>query len=399
LRQLVGGEKRAATPTAVLIAAAALLSAVTPVLAQSFSEIDATVHEGIEQGIYPGAVVVIGRRDSLLYARGYGHFTWNSASQVPTPDSTFWDIASITKVVGTASAVMRLIEAGRLGLDDPVRRYLPRFSGGLKDRVTVRMLLDHTSGLRSYAPLFKLARTRESAVALLYTERPNRRPGDLAVYSDLNAMLLGLIVESVSKMQLDRFVTREVFEPLEMSQTTYHPSAAIRRRTVPSALWRGQPVQGQVNDPNAAILGGAAGHAGIFSTGLDLARYAQTWLRGGAGPNGQWVSPSTLKTFLTRGANSGPRLLGWDTPELNNDEPSLFGTLISDAAYGHTGFTGTEMWIDPTRDLFLVFLTNRTFAPRMRDSAHRLRFIRTELSDAAIRLVPHACQQELVAQC
>jgi CubicO group peptidase (beta-lactamase class C family) len=399
LTQLAGGEKRAATPTAVLIAAAALLSAVTPAWAQSFSEIDATVREGIEQGIYPGAVVVIGRRDSLLYARGYGHFTWNPASQVPTPDSTFWDIASITKVVGTASAVMRLIEAGRLGLDDPVRRYLPRFSGGLKDRVTVRMLLDHTSGLRSYAPLFKLARTRESAVTLLYAERPNRRPGDLAVYSDLNAMLLGLIVESVSKMPLDRFVAREVFEPLEMSQTTYHPSAAIRRRTVPSALWRGQPVQGQVNDPNAAILGGAAGHAGIFSTGLDLARYAQTWLREGAGPNGQWVSPSTLKTFLTRGANSGPRLLGWDTPELNNDEPSLFGTLISDAAYGHTGFTGTEMWIDPTRDLFLVFLTNRTFAPKMRDSAHRLRFIRTELSDAAIRLVPHACQQELVAQC
>jgi CubicO group peptidase (beta-lactamase class C family) len=399
LTQLVGGKKRAAAPTAVLIAAAALLSAVTPALAQSFSEIDATVHEGIEQGIYPGAVVVIGRRDSLLYARGYGHFTWNPASQVPTPDSTFWDIASITKVVGTASAVMRLIEAGRLRLDDPVRRYLPRFSGGLKDRVTVRMLLDHTSGLRSYAPLFKLARTRESAVALLYTERPNRRPGDLAVYSDLNAMLLGLIVESVSKTPLDRFVAREVFEPLEMSQTTYHPSVAIRRRTVPSALWRGQPVQGQVNDPNAAILGGAAGHAGIFSTGLDLARYAQTWLREGAGPNGQWVSPSTLKTFLTRGANSGPRLLGWDTPELNKDEPSLFGTLISDAAYGHTGFTGTEMWIDPTRDLFIFFITNRTFAPKMRDSAHRLRFIRTELSDAAIRLVPHACQQELVAQC
>jgi CubicO group peptidase (beta-lactamase class C family) len=111
------------------------------------------------------------------------------------------------------------------------------------------------------------------------------------------------------------------------------------------------------------------------------------------------VNPSTLKLFLTRGANSGPRLLGWDTPELNKDEPSLFGTLISDAAYGHTGFTGTEIWIDPTHDLFLVFLTNRTFDPRARNAAHRLRAIRTELSDAAIRLVPHGCQQELVAQC
>jgi CubicO group peptidase (beta-lactamase class C family) len=383
----------------LLLGCSAALYGMTPVLAQSFDEVDATVREGIERGIYPGAVVVIGRSDSLLYARGYGHFTWSTRSPVPTPDSTYWDIASITKVLGTMSAAMRLVDAGRLDLDAPVRRYLPRFSGGLKDQVTVRMLLDHTSGLRSYAPLFKRARTRTQALEVLYAERPIRRPGDLAVYGDMNAVFLGLVIESVSKLPLDRFVAREVFEPLRLEQTTYHPMAAVRRRTVPTALWRGLPVQGQVNDPNAAILGGAAGHAGIFATGMDLARYAQVWLRGGAGPNGQWVSPSTLKLFLTRGANSGPRLLGWDTPELNKDEPSLYGTLISDAAYGHTGFTGSELWIDPTHDLFLVFLTNRTFDPKVRNSGHRLRSIRTELSDAAIRLVPRGCQQELVAEC
>lgn len=376
-----------------------LLLEAAPLPGQAFTEIDATVQEGIDRGLYPAAVVVIGRRDSLLYARGYGHFTWSPRSAVPSPDSTYWDIASITKVLGTTSAVMRLVDAGRVDLDAPASRYLPRFSGGLRDQVTVRMLLDHTSGLRSYAPLFKLARTRASALDLLYAERPNRRPGDLPVYSDLNAMFLGLLVESVSEMPLDRFVAREVFEPLGLEQTTYHPPPAVRRRTVPSALWRGQPVQGQVNDPNAAILGGAAGHAGIFTTGMDLARYAQVWLREGVGPNGQWVSASIMKNFLTRGVTSGPRLLGWDTPELNKEEPSLFGTLISDAAYGHTGFTGTELWIDPTRDLFLVFFTNRTFDPKVRDAAHRLRSIRTELSDAAIRLVPHGCQQELVSQC
>jgi CubicO group peptidase (beta-lactamase class C family) len=344
-------------------------------------------------------VVVIGRSDSILYARGYGHFTWSPKSAVPTPDSTYWDIASITKVVGTASAVMRLVDAGRIDLDAPVRLYLPRFSGGPKDQVTIRMLLDHTSGLRSYAPFFKQTRSRERAIELLYAEHLIRRPGESPVYSDLNAILLGLVVESIAGMPLDRFVQREVFEPLELQQTTYRPPPSIHRRTVPSAVWRGQPVQGQVNDPNAALFGGAAGHAGIFSTGMDLARYAQVWLRGGAGPNGQWVSPATVKRFLTPGSKSGPRLLGWDTPEQTPDEPSLFGTLISDAAYGHTGFTGTEIWIDPTRDLFLVFLTNRTFDPRVRNSAHGLRTIRTELSDAAIRLVPHACQQELVAQC
>jgi CubicO group peptidase (beta-lactamase class C family) len=380
--------------TAVLLPATAI-----SVQAQSFAEIDQAVEQGIGSGVYPGAVVVIGRSDSILYARGYGHFTWSPKSPVPSPDSTFWDIASISKVMGTASAVMRLVDAGHVNLDAPVRRYLPRFAGGSKDQVTVRMLLDHTSGLRSYAPLFKQARSRAQAIDLLYGERPVRRPGELPLYSDLNAIFLGLLVETVSGMSLDRFVAREVFEPLDLQQTTYHPSAVLRRRTMPSAVWRGQPVQGQVNDPNAAILGGAAGHAGIFSTGLDLARYAQVWLRSGSGPDGQWVSAATVRRFLTRGPNSGPRLLGWDTPEQNLDEPSLFGTLISDAAYGHTGFTGTELWIDPARDLFLVFLTNRTFDPRVRDSMHRLRSVRVELSDAAIRLVPHGCQQELVAQC
>jgi CubicO group peptidase (beta-lactamase class C family) len=367
--------------------------------AQSFTEIDQAAKQGIQAGVYPGAVVVIGRSDSIIYARGYGHFTWSPKTPVPSPDSTLWDIASISKVMGTASAVMRLVDAGHVNLDAPVGRYLPRFAGGLRDQVTVRMLLDHTSGLRSYAPLFKQARSRAQAIDLLYTERPVRRPGDLPVYSDLNAIFLGLLVEAVSGMSLDRFVSREVFEPLDLQQTTYHPSAVLRRRTMPSAVWRGQPVQGQVNDPNAAILGGAAGHAGIFSTGLDLARYAQVWLRWGSGPKGQWVSAATVRRFLTRGPNTGPRLLGWDTPEQNVDEPSLYGTLISDAAYGHTGFTGTELWIDPARDLFLVFLTNRTFDPKVHDSMHRLRSVRVELSDAAIRLVPHGCQQELIAQC
>jgi CubicO group peptidase (beta-lactamase class C family) len=382
-----------------LILAFALGSVVSPDPAQSFAEIDQLAEAGTRQGIYPGAVVVIGRRDSILYARGYGHFTWSPRSPVPSPDSTYWDIASITKVVGTASAVMRLVDAGRIELDAPVRRYLPRFSGGLKDQVTIRMLLDHTSGLRSYAAFFKQTRSRDRAVELLYSERLIRRPGDEPLYSDLNAILLGVVVENVAGMPLDRFVHREVFEPLELHQTTYRPPPSIHRRTVPTALWRGHPVQGQVNDPNAALFGGAAGHAGIFSTGMDLARYAQVWLRAGAGPNGQWVSRATIKRFLTPSSNSGPRLLGWDTPEVNKDEPSLYGTLISDAAYGHTGFTGTEIWIDPTRDLFLVFLTNRTFDSKVRNSAHSLRAIRTELSDAAIRLVPHACQQELVAGC
>jgi CubicO group peptidase (beta-lactamase class C family) len=376
------------------------MSPLAPSAAQSYADVDRAALAGIRDGLYPGAVVIIGRRDSILYARGYGHFTWNPASRVPDPDSTLWDIASITKVVATAASAMRLADGGTLDLDAPVRRYLPRFSGGLKNRVTVRMLLDHTSGLKSYVPIYKKAgRSRTRMVDLLYAQPLIRPPGDSAEYSDLNSMLLGLLVESVSGSALDRFADTAVFHPLGMTETRFRPPARLKRRIAPAGIWRGQPVPGDVNDQNAAAFGGVAGHAGVFSTGRDLARFAQVWLRDGMGPTGQWVRPATLRQFLTKGPRSGTRLLGWDSPELNGEEPSIYGTLITQSAYGHTGFTGTELWIDPSHDLFLVFLTNRAFDPRARDSVKGLKVVRTELSDAAIRLVPHTCAQELVARC
>lgn len=371
-----------------------------PALGQSFADIDAAVRDGIEKGLYPGAVVVIGRRDSVLYTRGYGHFTWDPSSSVPDPDSTLWDIASITKVVATASVALRLVDRGKLDLDAPVHRYLPRFTGGLKNRVTVRMLLDHTSGLKSYVPLYqKAGHNRQRMVNLLYAQPLLRTPGDSAEYSDLNALLLGLVVEKVSGLSLDQAARREVFTPLGMGQTMFRPPASLRRRIVPSGMWRGMPVPGDVNDQNAAAMGGVAGHAGVFSTGMDLARYATAWLRNGDAAGGRWVRAETMQGFLVRGPRSGPRLLGWDSPEFKPDEPSVFGTLVSDASYGHTGFTGTELWVDPARDLYLVFLTNRAFDPRIRDSLKELKTVRASLSDATVRLVPHGCKQELVARC
>jgi CubicO group peptidase (beta-lactamase class C family) len=311
-----------------------------------------------------------------------------------------WDVASITKIVSTTSIAMRLVDQAKLDLDAPVRRYLPRFSGGPKDQVTVRMLLDPTSGLKSYVPFYVKARgSRSRAIDLLYAQPLVRVPGDSAEYSDLNALFLGLILERVSGVPLDRLARREVFEPLGMSQTMYRPGRSLKRRIVPSGMWRGKPVPGDVNDQNAVAMGGVAGHAGVFSTGMDLARYATVWLRSGVGPQGEWVRPETVRRFLTKGPRSGSRLLGWDTPELKPDEPSVFGTLVSDAGYGHTGFTGTELWIDPARDLYLVFLTNRAFDPRVRESLKELKVVRATLSDAAVRLVPHGCTQELVARC
>ncbi len=386
--------------TGWLCGALAMTLGAVPAPGQAFAGIDDAVRDGIRKGIYPGAVVIVGRRDSLLYARGYGRFTWSRSSPVPHPDSTIWDIASITKIVSSTSVAMRLVERRKLDLDAPVRRYLPRFSGGPKNQVTVRMLLDHTSGLKSYVPFYVKSRgSRSRTIDLLYAQPLVRAPGDSAEYSDLNALILGLVLEKVSGVPLDRLAKREVFEPLGLTETMYKPAARLKRRIAPSGIWRGQPVPGDLNDQNAVAMGGVAGHAGVFSTGMDLARYAQVWLRDGVGPNGPWVTTETIRRFLVKGPRSGSRLLGWDTPEFKPDEPSVFGSLISDAAYGHTGFTGTELWVDPARDLFLVFLTNRAFDPRVRESVKELKVVRAALSDATVRLVPHGCDQQLVARC
>lgn len=365
-----------------------------PASAQDFAGVDAAVRLGIRKGLYPGAVVVVGRRDTLLYARGYGHLTWNARSPLPSPDSTLWDLASITKVVATASSVLKLVDSGVVKLDDPVIRYLPRFGGGAKDRVTVRMLLDHTSGLPPYVPLYRLTRSPEAAIERLYAEPLERWPGDSAAYSDLNAMLLGLLLEQVTGAPLDQVVRTEVLDPLGLTHTTYRPPANLRRWIAPSGRYRGRPVRGEVNDQNAARFGGVAGHAGLFSTGSDLARFAQVWLRQGTGLKGQWVRPETMRVFLTPGERSGTRLLGWDSPtrDAPPEDPSVFGTLVSPSAYGHTGWTGTEIWIDPARDLFVVFLTNRSYDPHTRHSIDKLRVLRAQLSDAALKVFPGPCE-------
>jgi CubicO group peptidase (beta-lactamase class C family) len=367
--------------------------------AQSLADIDAIVRSGITKGVYPGAVVVVGRADRVLLARGYGRFTWQPDSPVPDPDGTLWDIASLTKVVSTTSSIMILVDEGRLDLDAPVARYLPRFQGDRKDQVTVRMLLNHTSGMRSYVQFFKLAEDRDEAIDLLYQEPLQRAPGAKPVYSDLNAMLLGLVVEEVSGESLDQFALREVFRPVSMDHTRYSLPRAQRELAAPTGRWRGHPVGGVVNDQNAVILGGVAGHAGVFSTGTDLARYATWWLKHGDVDSGPVVEPATMQAFLSRTPSSGSRLLGWDTRDPEYPPPSVFGDLLSRSAYGHTGWTGTELWIDPERDLFLVFLTNRSYAPKVSHSISALRRVRAELSEAVVRAVPGACQPTIVPTC
>jgi CubicO group peptidase (beta-lactamase class C family) len=352
-----------------------------------YAAVAALVQRGIRQGVYPGAVVVIGRRDKVLYSRGFGHLTWARNTPKPSPTTTLWDLASLTKVMATASSVMVLVDRGEVVLDAPVARYLPRFVGDGRERVTVRMLLDHTSGLPAYLAFHRLAATRDSAIELLYRQPLVGEPGNAELYSDLNAIMLGLLVEAVSSESLDSFAAREVMQPLGLTRTVFAPAITPRASVAPSRKVGGRPAAGRVNDDNAFLFGGVAGQAGLFSTGSDVARFAQHWLRQGTVASGHWVAPATMQEFLRRSAppgSPGGRALGWDTPTAGGDTPSIYGTRAGPLTYGHTGWTGTMVWIDPGRDLFMVFLTNRSLDPKVRRSLTAMRDIRSALSNLVL---------------
>jgi CubicO group peptidase (beta-lactamase class C family) len=362
---------------------------VPPLVAQSTRAVDAAVEAGIRQRTYPGAVVVIGRSDTILYSKGYGSYTWRGDTRRPDPAWSLWDVASLSKVVATASAVAVLVDRHQLDLDRPVRELVPRYSGEVKDHVTVRMLLDHTSGLPAWAALGGSDNNTESAWTRVFDIAPRRKPGEVPLYSDINAIIAGYLVERATGTSLEQFTRDSVFAPSGMLSATWKPTASDRLRTVPSELRAdGSTLAGRVHDPNAQALGGVAGHAGVFATGTDLAHFAQKWLRGLRGTDSTWLSPNTYSLFAQRGPSTGTRALGWDTPTLSppDGKPPLYGACATESTLGHTGFTGTMLWLDPEQDLFVVFLTNRSYQPT-RYSSNEMRMHRAAVSDAARRMV------------
>jgi CubicO group peptidase (beta-lactamase class C family) len=348
--------------------------------------LDPIVQGGIRDGVYPGAVVIIGRRDTVLYAQAYGRFTWSASSAAVNVDSTIWDLASLTKVVATTPALMLLVQQGRVDLDARVVKYLPEFSSPGTEAITVRQLLTHTSGLRATLPL-KDAPDSTTALTMVLTTVPVAPPGSRMVYSDLNAILLGEIVRRVSGLRLDAFVARELYAPLGLEQQMmFRPPRRLERRTAPTGLWRGHAIAGVVNDPNAFRLGGVAGHAGVFSTAIALARFAQFMLREGT----PVIKPQTVRQFTAVAVparrNTSARTLGWEALPTGEDVSSA-GTLLGPRSYGHTGWTGTSLWIDPDRNLFVLLLTNRAFNPKARGSFTKLKEVRGRVADAAVRAV------------
>lgn len=350
---------------------------------------DPLVADGIRRGAYPGAALVIGRRDTVLFAKGYGRLTWSPASAAVAPERTLYDLASLTKVIATTTALMVLVERGRVRLDVPVATYLPEFTAPGTAPITVRELLTHTSGLRPTLPLYRDARDSTDALRIVFSESPMVAPGTRVIYSDLNAILLGKIVERASGEPLAVFATREVLEPLGLTETMYRPPKTLRARIAPTGLWHGHPVAGVVNDQNAAKLGGVAGHAGLFGTASDVARFAQFMLREGARPGGgRLLRAETVRLFTAKAADFGhgseARTLGWQAMP-TGERVSSAGTLFGPRSYGHTGWTGTSLWIDPDRDLFVVLLTNRAYAPRARRPFTVLKEVRGALADVAAR--------------
>ncbi|HEV2749481.1 MAG TPA: serine hydrolase domain-containing protein [Gemmatimonadales bacterium] len=328
----------------------------------------------VDSGAFPGAVVAVGRHGRLALLAPVGHYGVDDPR--PVDAGTIYDLASLTKVVGLTTACMLLVDEGKLALDAPIVRYLPEFRGALKDRVTVRHLLTHSAGLVADLPLYDSTRTRAGALAAVDTSTLLAPPGTSYRYSDLSAIVLMQAVERQAGESFDRFLAERVFRPLGMPATRFLPPPAWRDRIAPTehdTLFRHRWLRGEVHDESAARLGGVSGNAGLFSNALDLTRLAAMLLNGGAWDSLQLIRAETVAEFTTR-QNIPPgstRALGWDTPA--DSGYSSAGAELSRRSFGHTGFTGTSMWMDPDRDLFVILLTNRVHPTRANTAILRVR--------------------------
>jgi CubicO group peptidase (beta-lactamase class C family) len=350
------------------------------IASERLAPLDYVMQRGLAAGGYPGAAVVVARRGGVVWERGYGRVSWAPDAAPVHTDTTLYDLASLTKVVATTAAAMVLYDRGKLQLDTPVRTYLPEFTGGGRERVTVRDLLAHRSGLPVGRDLWRVARSPAEARRQVLSTPLESAPNTRYAYSDLGPDVLAFVVEAVSGQPLDRYVRLHVYEPLGMSHTAFRPAPALRARAAPTenSPPRGYPLRGEVHDENAYALGGVAGHAGLFSTAADLSIFAQTILNGGV-YDGVRVFSDTAVRLFTR-ASGGWRALGWETCPGSGS----CGQYLSRRTFGHTGFTGTSLWIDPERQMFVIVLSNWVHGrPGHQPSRWVLSDVRADVADIA----------------
>jgi serine-type D-Ala-D-Ala carboxypeptidase len=319
------------------------------------------LEHAVAERAFPCASVAITLGAEMVAQKAFGNFTFEADSPKATP-ATLFDLASVTKVVATTTMAMILYERGMLDLETPVAAVVPEFAQSHSDvrrrEVTLRMLLAHSSGLPAYEKLFQRAHTRESLLEAAFSTRLRADPGTCAEYSDLGFIILTVALERLADEPLDVFCQREVFGPLGMTHSTFNPSLGMRASIPPTAddqNFRHRVVQGEVQDENASVLDGVAGHAGLFATANDLAGFAYSMINGGH----PILRETTVELFIERQAMPAgtSRALGWDTPS----RPSQSGKYFSAQSFGHLGYTGTSLWIDRERQLSVTLLTNRTW--------------------------------------
>ena len=347
-------------------------SAAVPTNAVALSAVDTVIQNAISDGSIPGAVLLIGHDGDVICRKAYGSRALEPRREVMTLDTVF-DVASLTKVIVTTTAVMQLVERGEIRLNDPVAKYLPEFAQNGKQDITIRQLLTHYSGLPPDLDLKTPWEGKETAYRMAFAETPVDPPGSRFSYSDINFIMLGALVERVSGETVDEYATRHIFVPLKMMRTRYVPPLAQRagwiEKIAPTQYDENERMlRGVVHDPTARRMGGVAGQAGLFSTGDDLAKFAQALLNGG---DGILSALSVEKMTRPEQPPSAPVLrgFGWD---IDSPFSSNRGDLLPVGSYGHTGFTGTSMWIDPTTKSYIILLTNAVH-PRGKGNAIALR--------------------------
>ena len=325
-----------------------------PATAVHLTAVDAIIEQAIHDATIPGAVLIVGHNGRVVYRKAYGSRALEPRREGMTLDTIF-DLASLTKVVATTPAVMQLVEQGKVRLNDPVAKYLPEFAQNGKEDITVRQLLTHYSGLEPDLDLKTVWEGSETAYKMAFADTPQDPPGSRFSYSDINFIVLGALVERVSGELLNEYCERRIFAPLKMTHTRFLPPAAWRAKIAPTQYDENDHMlRAMVHDPTARRMGGVAGHAGLFSTADDLAKFAQALLNGGTG-----ILSALSVEKMTRPEQppSAPVLrgFGWD---IDSPFSSNRGDLLPVGSYGHTGFTGTSMWIDPTTQTYIILLTN-----------------------------------------
>lgn len=347
-------------------------------------QVDSLMHASIAERAFPGAAVAIGRNGVLVKLDAYGYHTFEK--NVPVTTRSRFDLASLTKVIATTTAAMKLYEEGRLDLDARVVDYLPQFGRGGKYDVTIRHLLTHTAGLIPFRPFHQLGITdRLALIDTVMAERLTYRPGTDSRYSDLGMITLLLVMEAITNRPFDEWAAENVFHPLGMFDTGYrgHISDSSIVPTEFDASFRRRLIQGEVHDETAWILGGVSGHAGLFSTVEDLGKFAYMLVNEGYANGSRFLKAETIRTFTRpQNAEMHTRALGWDTrsPDGNTSAGQYFGPN----SFGHTGFTGTSLWVDPDQDLFVILLTNRVFPTRENSKIVQ---VRPRLADIAYQSI------------